>query len=455
MSKTANNGLVRKLGLYSVIAIIIADMVGTGIFTTSGLVMENLGNPITMIILWIVGGFIALAGAFCYAELSAAMPYAGGEYLFLSRLFHPILGFLSGWVSFIVGFSAPIAATSIGIGDYLLQAFPGIADTGYFMGISGSFIIRKGIAILVILFFALIHIRGIKPGAKIHNGFTLLKIALIVGIILIGFTLGNGNMNHFTSAQSTVFDIKGLKSIGLSVMWIMFAYTGWNAAAYIGSEVKNPGKNLPKSLLVGTTLVIVIYVLLNLLFVYALSPQEMAGEISIGGLAVKSLFTDTAGRIFSLLVAIGLLSSISSLIILGPRIYYAMAREGNFFPFAARVHKKTGVPHWSIIIQVVLAILIALTGTFDEILTYMGFALGIFPILAAFGIFALRRQKKETYRMPLYPALPVFFILANVGILIFGFAERPIESSIAILTILAGIPLYFIFLRTKKLKRDR
>ncbi len=450
MNHQANNGLIRKLGLFSVVSIIVADIVGTGIFTTSGLLMENLQNPVTMVLLWVLGGLIALTGAFCYAELSAAMPYAGGEYLFLSRLFHPLPGFLSGWISFIVGFSAPVAATSIGISEYILQAFPSIAETVNIAGISGALLIKKGIAVFVILFFAAIHLRGMKPGARYHNAFTILKITLIVGIIIAGFTLGNGSWEHFTPPDGETFGFSGLKSAGLSVMWIMFAYTGWNAAAYIGSEIKNPGRNLPRSLLTGTVIVIILYILLNILFVYAIPPAEMAGVISIGGLTAEKLFNPEFGRIFSFLIAIGLLSSISSLIILGPRIYYAMAREGNFFPFAARVHKKTGVPHWSILIQVLVAIAIALTGTFDEILTYMGFALGIFPIMAVYGIFILRKRKQSKYVLPLYPVIPIFFIVANVLILILGFSERPLESSIAILTVIAGIPLYFIFKRMKR-----
>jgi APA family basic amino acid/polyamine antiporter len=314
-------------------------------------------------------------------------------------------------------------------------------------------LIKKGIAVFVILFFTAIHLRGVKPGARFHNAFTILKITLIVGIIIAGFSIGSGSWEHFKPLKGETFAFPGLKPVGLSVMWIMFAYTGWNAAAYIGSEVKNPGKNLPRSLLAGTIIVITLYILLNTLFIYAIPPSEMAGVISIGGLTAEKLFNPEFGRIFSFLIAVGLLSSISSLIILGPRIYYAMAREGYFFSFAANIHKKTGVPHWSILIQVLVAIIIAISGTFDEILTYMGFALGIFPIMAAYGIFILRKNKKSKYVMPLYPVIPIFFILANVLILILGFSERPVESSIAILTVLAGIPLYYIFRRMKRKKQ--
>jgi APA family basic amino acid/polyamine antiporter len=448
MAKGGQNGLVRRLGVFSVIAIIVADMVGTGIFTTSGLVMGNLRDPVLMIGLWGVGGLIALSGAFCYAELSAAMPYAGGEYLFLSRLFHPILGFLSGWISFIVGFSAPVAAASIGMSEYLMGAFPVLSEVDLALDINSSVFFQKGIAILVVLVFTLVHLQGLKLGSKIHNVLTILKIFLIVGLILVGFLAGEGSFSHLSVNNAMQYDLSSFKSIGLSVLWITFAYTGWNAAAYIGSEVKNPGKNLPRSLLAGTGIVIVLYILLNLLFVYATPPENMEGVISIGTLTVNNLFGSSASRIFSFLIAVALFSTVSALIILGPRIYYAMAKQGHFFSFAARIHPKTKVPHHSVIVQGALAIVIIFSGTFDEILTYMGFALGLFPLLAVYGVFILRRKGLSKYKIPWYPVIPIFFILINIFILILGFAERPVESSIALGTVAVGVPLYYLFKAT-------
>lgn len=452
MSDTSRNGLVRRLGLFSVIAIIVADMVGTGIFTTSGLLMENLRSPGVMVVLWGIGGLIALSGAFCYAELSAAMPYAGGEYYFLSRLFHPLPGFLSGWISFIVGFSAPVAAASIGMSEYLLQAFPHWAPDHGLLGMTGGVFARKALAMGIILIFTLLHIQGLKVGARVHNVLTIIKLLLILGMIVLGFSSGAGSFGHFEQTTPADYSFGGFKNMGLSVMWILFAYTGWNAAAYIGSEVKNPRKNLPVALILGTSLVILLYMMLNVFFVYAIPPGDMEGVISVGGLAIKNLFGETYGRIFSLLIAVGLFSSVSALIILGPRIYYAMARQGHFFRFAARIHPKTGVPYLSVLIQGGVAMIIVFAGAFNEILTYMGFALSIFPIMAVYGIFKLHRDKATSYRAPAHPFFPLFFMLSNLAILVLGFAERPAESSIAIGTVLLGIPLYFIF-RHLSLKR--
>jgi APA family basic amino acid/polyamine antiporter len=446
------NELVRKLGWISVVAIIVADMVGTGIFTTSGLVMENISSPKLLIVLWAVAGVIALTGALSYAELSTAMPYAGGEYLYLTRLFHPSLGFLSGWISFIVGFSAPLAAVAIGMSEYLLEAFPALSISDPLFGFSGKLIIKKGIAVFVIVVFTFLHLRGLKSGTKIHNLLTLLKVLLILGLIVLGFSIGSGSFEHLEHSGNTVFNLKELKDAGLSVVWVMFAYTGWNAAAYIGSEVKDPAKNLPKALLTGTGIVVLIYVLLNVVFVYALSPSEMEGVISIGGLAVKALFGEVYGQVFSLIIAIILISTVSSLIIIGPRVYYAMSQNGHFFKFAARVNRK-GVPALSIISQGIVAIVIALVGAFDQILTYMGLTLSIFPILAVLGVFKLRKQNLSVYRAPLHPLIPGFFIVTNLLIVVLVFAERPVESLFAVGTIVIGIPLYLFF--RNKLKNVR
>ncbi len=444
---SVQNGLERRLGLFPVTNIVIANIIGTGIFTTSGLLIRDLLNPGLLIALWIVGGIIALCGALCYSELGAAIPQAGGEYIFLSRLFNPLSGFLSGWVSFFVGFSAPIAASAIGFTEYLTRAFPHILSWGVLDAPLEEVILKKLYASLIIIVFTLIHLRGIVFGTQVQNVLTLLKVGLIVGLIFIGFSLGKGSFNHFSQGEDFSLDFGGWKTIGLSLMWIMFAYSGWNASAYIGSEIRNPKKNLPFSLIIGTGSVILLYFGLNLLYVYAVSPGDMSGVISIGGLAARNLFGASFESLLSLLISFALFSSLSAFIILGPRIYFSMAKDGYFFRFASEVHSVHHVPSKSIILQCVIAVIIVLSGTFDQILTYMGFSLGIFPILAVIGVFKLRRSKKSEYKMPGFPIVPVIYILAGVAILVLGFLERPWPSSIAILTVAAGIPAFYIFKR--------
>jgi APA family basic amino acid/polyamine antiporter len=446
MSNNENgNGLERKLGLFSVTNIVVANMIGAGIFTTSGLLMGDLHNPILMIVLWIVGGIIALCGALSYGELGAAIPRAGGEYTFLSRLYHPSFGFLSGWVSLFAGFSAPIAASAIGFTEYLTRAFPGLLHPGFFNGDIEATIMKKIYAILVIVVFTAVHSKGLELGARVQNYLTVLKVALVVGLVVFGFSIGKGDMGHFSQGSSFSFGFGGWKTIGLSLMWIMFAYAGWNASAYIGSEIKKPEKNLPRSLIMGTCIVMLLYFLLNLFYVYAVSPGDMEGVISIGGLASGNLFGKSFENVLSIFISFALFSSLSAYIILGPRVYYSMANDGYFFKFASDVHKKHGVPVKSIILQGGIAVIMALLGTFDQVLTYMGFSLGIFPILAVFGVFKLRRLKMVKYKMPGFPAAPVIYLLASLAILFLAFFERPVESSIAIGMVLIGIPVFFMF----------
>ncbi|MGI9551364.1 MAG: APC family permease, partial [Aurantibacter sp.] len=420
---------------------VIANMIGAGIFTTSGLLMGDLGNPRLMLLLWVVGGFIALCGALSYGELGAAMPQAGGEYNFLSKLFHPMYGFLSGWVSFIVGFSAPIAASAIGFSEYFFRAFPQI--TLFFDLPEDS--LKKMASIAVILLFSAVHLRGIKLGAIVQNYLTLLKVGLVVGLIFAGFLWGKGEISNFTHGETPTSGFDSWKTAGLSLMWIMFAYCGWNASVYIGSEIKNPKKNLARSLLYGTGIVMLLYLLLNVLFIYAIPPVEMKGVIAVGGLAVNNLFGGATDTVISLLISFALFSSLSAFIILGPRVYYAMAKDGYFFKFLAEVHPVFKVPSKAILIQALLAIILVLTGTFDQILTYMGFSLGIFPILAVIGVFKLRRSGRGVLKLPGYPWVQLFYIVTSVCILILAYFERPMESSIALLTVLLGIPLFFLF----------
>ena len=236
-------------------------------------------------------------------------------------------------------------------------------------------------------------------------------------------------------------------------MWILFAYTGWNASTYVGSEVHNPVKNIPRSLIVGTFVVTVIYLLLNILYVYAVPAGEMEGVISIGGLTASKLFNRSMDQLFSLFIALILLSAISVLIMIGPRVYYAMAKSGHFFGVAKKINRSK-VPGISILMQSGLAIIYVVSGTFDQIITFLSFSLGIFPILAVIGVFKLRIRGQTVLKVPGYPVLPAFFILSSLLILVLAFLERPVESSIAIGVILVGIPVYYWFIKGLKSQAD-
>jgi APA family basic amino acid/polyamine antiporter len=443
----SGNGLARKLGLFPLTNIVIANMIGAGIFTTSGLLMKDLRSPLVMLALWLFGGLIALCGALSYGELGAAIPHAGGEYAFLSRLYNPLLGFLSGWVSFFVGFSAPIAASAIGFSEYLTRAFPGLLHIGLVSGPLEATVMKKLYAILIVAAFTFLHTRGLETGARVQNALTGLKILLIIGLVAAGFAVGKGSFAHLTAAAPFRFDFAGIKTMGLALMWIMFAYSGWNASAYVGSEVRDPLRNLPRSLLLGTGIVIALYAALNVFYVYAIPPAQMEGVISVGGLAAGNLFGRPAETVLSLLISFALFSSLSAYLILGPRVYYSMARDGIFFKSIAYVDPKCAVPSRSILLQGGIAALMVFFGTFEQLLTYMGFSLGIFPILAVLGVFKLRRSGQSAIRLPGYPVASALYILFGLAILVLSFLRQPTESLIAIATALAGIPVYLLFKR--------
>ncbi|WP_297091144.1 amino acid permease [uncultured Draconibacterium sp.] len=441
--------LERRLGLFSVTNIVIANIIGAGIFTTTGYLMGFLQNPGLMLLLWGLGGVVAFCGALSFGELGTVFPEAGGEYVFISKIYSPMLGFLSGWLSLIVAFSAPIAASAIGFSKYFTWAFPQMQNALEFTNSLSADYFSRYLAIIVIVVFSLIHARGMVFGARIQNVLTILKVVLVAGLIIAGLCFGKGNLQNITTGQPLLFTFSNWKAAGLSLMFIMFAYSGWNSATYIGSEIKNPGKVIPRSLLISTVTVAVMYILLNLFFVYAVPVSQMKNEPEIGGLAVGLAFGPMAETVISLLISFALFSSLSAFIMLGPRVYYKMASDGYFFKAIAKVHPKRKVPVNAIYLQACIAIVLVLSGTFEQILTYMGFSLGIFPIIAVAGNIKLRRARKVKLHLPGYPFVQLFFIVISTGMLMLAYFERPVESSIAVLTAFSGIPFFYWFRKNR------
>lgn len=441
MGNRTSAGLQRKLGLFPLANVVIANMIGAGIFTTSGLLMSDLGDPLLLLSLWAAGGILALCGALSYGMLGAAIPRSGGEYAFLSRMYHPLLGFLAGWTSFIVGFSAPIAASAIGFSEYFFRAFPRPLAGG------DPAVLKKALSIGVILLFTGIHMRRIEFGTRVQNVLTVLKGALLAGLVLGGLLLGSGDVRHFTQGSAFSFSFEGWKTVGLSLMWIMFAYSGWNASTYIGSEIRDPARQIPRSLLLGTGVVTALYLCVNVVFVYAVPPEEMKGVLPIGGLAMGRLFDRSLETVFSLLVSFALFSSLSAFILLGPRVYHSMASDRLFFRGLARVDPGTNVPARSIALQGVLSSVMVLSGTFEQILTVMGFALGIFPLFAVAGLLRMKSSGRAGETAAWYPFAPILYLASGACILLLSFFHRPAESSLAILGVLAGVPVYAFFRR--------
>lgn len=436
--------IARKIGWITATSIVIANMIGAGIFTTSGLMAGNLPNPFWVMLFWFFGGMIALAGAMSYAELATRMPEDGGEYLYLKRLYHPALGFLSGWTSFFVGFSAPIAASALGFAEYIIPV-DGLSISGEM--VRDPVWIKKGIALSVIVIFTAVHYLGHELGSRVQNLLTAVKILIVLGLASLGMILGTGDWSNLQFQSGETYS--GL-AIGTAMMLVMFSYSGWNASSYIAGEMKNPRRSLPLSLLLGTGTVIVIYLAVNLFIFRSLPFREVQGTIAVFEKASNAAFGDWFGRVLGIFSAIALLASLSAFIMIGPRVYYAMALDKLFFPFAAKVHRRYGVPGRSIMVQGTIALLLVLIGSFEQIVIYVQFALLIFPLFAVGGIFIARKNKigeLTVARVIGYPVVPVFFLLCSLVIMTIAYINRPIESTAAVITVLVGLPIYFFWIK--------
>jgi APA family basic amino acid/polyamine antiporter len=443
--------LKRDLGLPSAAILVIANMIGTGIFTTSGFIIEALGDPKVMLMCWAVGGILALCGALCYGELGAKFPKAGGEYVFLRESFGKAMGFLSGWISLIVGFSAPIAAASIAFSGYLFRSLAGVLENpGAALFETGPISISPMtlVAITIIIVFSLVHFTSLHFGSRVQNVLTLFKLGVIISFIVGGLGFGRGSMNHFASE----FDFGLLFSgeFATSLIFVSFAYSGWNAAAYLGAEIRNPSRNIPLALLCGTLLVAVLYLLLNVVFIYALPVEGMGGVLEVGAKSATTLFGARIGGLFSIAVTVCLLSVISAMIMAGPRVYYAMARDGVFFERFGKVAGSHGTPGASIFLQAGIATLMVITSSFDKLLIYIGFTLSMFAVFTVAGMMVLRMQDSSgevPYRTFGYPVTPILFIVSNLWIIVFSIKSNPVVALYGGVTIVAGIGVYLYFNR--------
>jgi APA family basic amino acid/polyamine antiporter len=433
------SGLPRRLGLGTATSVVVANMIGTGIFTTSGLMLAHTESGWLVLLAWLLGGLVALAGALSYAELATMMPHAGGEYVYLREIYGPLPAFLTGWTSFFVGFSAPVAASAVACAKYLAAA--GVLPE--------TWVAEKSTAAGIVLALSAVHYCGLRLGARVQNFLTGLKLFLLFGLIAAGFAIGRGGWD-FLGAASSFWDAGRPGQLGVTLLLAMFAYSGWNAAGYIAGEIEQPARNLPRSLLLGTLIVTLIYLLMNLLLFFAALPAQLRGIVPVGEVAAVQLFGTGAATMISTLIALALLSSLSAYVLIGPRVYYAMAKDGLFFRFAARVHPRFQTPGLSILAQAVCALAMILTGTFEQLLIYIGFSLGIFPLLAVAGVFVLRRrqpQRERPYRVWGYPLVPLFFLVVMVAVLIVGFVNSPKPSLIALATVAAGVPAYWLTVR--------
>ncbi len=455
----------RQLGLYVTAAIVVANMIGTGVFTSTGFQAKSLHDPMTILLAWVIGGVIALCGAAAYAELGTMMPRAGGEYVYLREAYHPAVGFMSGWVSLTAGFSAPIAVSALAFSQYLATLIPGISASGVWaelpIDIAGHhlFTITLGapqvIAIGLIGAITVLHAIDTKVGGWVQAGFTAAKVVLIVLFIVGGLVIGHGDWGHLASQHGGLANI-GTKDFAIALMYVSFAYSGWNAAAYIAGDVEKPERNLPRALLLGTGIVMALYVLLNLVFFYAVPsdvlagpPDQFAPVIEVGDSAGRALFGDSAGQLVTSVIALALVSSVSAMVMAGPRVYAAMAAD-RALPKQLGYYSKRGVPTVAVITQGVLGSLFVMVGDLGQLVRFVGFTLAVFAALTVGSLFVMRwRKKAMTYRMPGYPVTPVLFIAMSAWIAYAQIDANPKESLLVVVVLgIGGLLYYFVAPKT-------
>jgi basic amino acid/polyamine antiporter, APA family len=446
------SSLARRLGPFDAAAIIISNVIGGGILFYSPGVARSVPNPVLFLATWIAGGALAFAGAMAYAELAVVRPRAGGEYVYLDAAFGRAAAFLTGWTSFVAGFSGAIASSAVIFVFYLGRFVPGAASSAPLFVVPLPLVpltvsIQALIAIAVIVAMAAIHIRGVGPGRVVGNVLAALKVTSLVLFIAFGLLFGTGSTAHLSAAAGPVAATSWL----LALVPVMFAYAGWNAASYVAEEIRDPARNLPRSLAIGTVSVVAIYLLLNVLYLYVLPIDELAAvRGSVLDVVADKLLGARAGDVMGIVSLVSLAASISAMTIAGPRVYYAMARDGVFLPSAAKVHPRFQTPAVSIGAQAIWSALLVLSGSADALIRYTGFAVILFSGVAVAGLFVLRSREPEAPR-PFkafgYPVAPAVFVAASALIVANAIYSDPRVSGAGILIILAGVPLYLVFAR--------
>ncbi len=416
----------RKIGWASAAAIVIANMIGTGVFTTLGLQLEKISSVWAVLLLWLLGGVIALFGSFSYAELGTRLPRSGGEYYFLSRIYHPFLGYLAGWVSLTVGFSASVALAALAMGDY----------AQHFLSVGA-----KPLAITAILLISLVHSISIRQSSSFQNLFTLLKLLLILFFILACFIRPAPENAALSGAAFSLAIDSPAFMVGL--VYVAYSFSGWNAAAYIVEEIKDPVRNLPKALIIGTVLVSALYVLLQMGFLYQASEEQLAGRVDVGQVVAHLMFGTVGGQLISLFISLFLISSISANVWVGPRVVRAMADDYSIWHFLAK-DNASGIPVRAVWMQAAISVFMVLSSQFDQVFLYSGFVLHLFTTLAVAGVLLLRwRSGPGGYRSPFYPWAQLLFLGVSVWMLAVLIYDRPTESLMGLANLGVGAISYW------------
>ncbi|HEX4638130.1 MAG TPA: amino acid permease [Chthoniobacterales bacterium] len=420
----------RTVGFFTACGIVIANIIGTGVFTSLGFQVVDLQSGFALIMLWIVGGIAALCGALCYGELSAALPRSGGEYHFLSEIYHPAVGFMAGFISATVGFAAPIALAAMAFGRY----FNGVFNFG-------SPVVLSFVLVWIV---ALFHFGNLRLGSAFQNVWTVVKLILIAVLIGAGMLIDPKQPITFSPEPAGTMSIF-TGAFAVSLVYVMYSYSGWNASSYIIGEVKEPERNVPRSLLVGTLIVMAAYVLLNAVFLITTPIAEMRGQVEVGLIAGKHIFGDNGGRVVGAIICLGLVSAISSMTWIGPRVTMSMGEDHWLLRFLGRKNRH-GVPTNATALQVMIVTVLLLTGSFEGVLQYIQFALLLCSLLTVVGVIVLRKTRpniSRPYRVWFYPVPAIIFSLITLWMMFYLLKFKTTESLAGLGTAIVGILLYF------------
>lgn len=414
------------MGWLTATAIVVANMIGAGIFTSLGFQLVDTVNSWSIIALWSLGAVMALCGALSYAELGTYWKRSGGEYHFLSQAFHPIIGYLSGWVSLTVGFAAPVALAAMALGAYV----------GPYLAVN-----EMGLALMVIILISVFHSLSLKKSSLLQNTTTILKLCLILVFLYYGFSKTSTESSFLwgNSWQGEVL----LPAFAVSFVFVTFSYSGWNAAAYIVDEIKNVNRSLPRALIIGTSLVSLLYICLNLVFLKHNSLDNIQGELEIGQITAISLFGSTGGELMSFGIALLLISSVSAMIWAGPRVTQVMGEDHSLWKWFS-IKSTRGLPLRAIWLQALISIGLVLTGTFEQVIIYSGFVLQLFSALAVAAVFVIRRRgdDQKGFKSPFYPLPQFVFLIFSLWVLVYLIVAQPLESGLGMINILLGFLLY-------------
>jgi basic amino acid/polyamine antiporter, APA family len=430
-----------RIGWFTASCVLVSNIIGGGIFTTTGLMARDVGDPMLILLLWFAGALFAVGGAMVYGELGAALPHAGGDYVYLREAYGPLVAFLSGWTSFTIGFGAAVAASAISFSSYALRVVPIEDEQGW---------VGKGLSLSLLWIATIIHCRGVGAGGRMQLFLTTTKVVAIGGLILGGLAAVAGHFDHLLARPTIQQPTLGTSAIALVI--VTYCYLGWNVAGYIAGDIADPKRTLPKIMIGGTAFVAAIYLLLNVVYLSALSITELASEpiVPVAEKAAAALWGPQSGRVVAAILCLSIAGAVSAMTWAGPRVYWAMARDGMISPWLARLHPRTAAPDRAIIFQSLWASLLILSGTFEQLLVYSGLVLSLFMALTLSTIFRLRSTTvvdPGQYQAPLYPLLPAALIIGAATLVIYSLVQRPTESLYGAATVLSGIPLYYFWRR--------